>query len=178
MDTNFETISAADFGRALTGLGINILVRDVPGLATFLTEVFGMRAHRMNADFAILTYGQPVGDAAGAGGQPGESSRTVRGPDVFQLHADGTYHSNALPSLLPESGPRGGGLELRLYETDPDEAAARAQALARAGAHAATILHPPENKPHGLRECIILCENGYAWVPSRRLTEEEATAVG
>lgn len=153
---DYETISAADFGRTLRGIGLNLLVRDVPGLAGFLTDVFGMTAHRLNADFAIMTYG------SGAGA------------DVFQLHADGTYHSNALPSLLPESGPRGGGIEIRLYETDPDDAAARAEAHT----HASTLLHSAENKPHGLRECIILCENGYAWIPSRRLTEEEAAAFG
>jgi hypothetical protein len=30
-----------------------------------------------------------------------------------------------------------------------------------------TILAPPLDKPHGLREAYILCENGYVWVPSR-----------
>ena len=148
---DFETVSAEDFGRSLNGLGINILVRDVPRLATFLADVFGMTAHRQNADFAIMTYG----------GQ------------VFQLHADHTYHSHPLPSLLPETGPRGGGLEIRLYDTDPDDAAARTTAHD----HNATVLQEPINKPHGLRECVILCENGYAWLPSRRLSDEEAAAV-
>ncbi|MCX8508535.1 MAG: glyoxalase, partial [Rhodobacteraceae bacterium] len=31
------------------------------------------------------------------------------------------------------------------------------------------LLQPPADKPHGLRECTILCSNGYAWVASRRL---------
>ncbi|WP_347311566.1 VOC family protein [Defluviimonas sp. SAOS-178_SWC] len=138
----FETVSAKDFGRALKGIGLNLLVRDVKALAAFLTEVFGMSAHRLSADFAIMTY---------AG-------------EVFQLHSDATYHSHPLPSLLPEAGARGAGIEIRLYETDPDEAAARAAAFA-----GATILQAPADKPHGLRECVILCENGYAWVPSRRI---------
>ena len=38
------------------------------------------------------------------------------------------------------------GIELRLYDTDPDDATARAEA------HGMTILAPPLDKPHGLRE--------------------------
>ena len=112
-------------------------------MSVFLRDVFGMEAHQVTTDFAIMTYGV----------------------DVFQLHSDGTYHSHPLPSLLPENGARGGGVEIRLYETDPDEAAAEAEAHS----HASTVLEAPTDKPHGLRECFILCENGYAWVPSRRL---------
>ncbi|MCG6859408.1 MAG: hypothetical protein LJE67_15215 [Salaquimonas sp.] len=149
---DYETVRAEDFGRSLSGLGLNLLVRDVCGLASFLCDVFGMQSHRQSADFAILTYGD----------------------QLFQLHADHTYHSHPLPSLLPEAGPRGGGIEIRLYETDPDMAAE----LATAHAHGAVVLQPPTDKPHGLRECVILCENGYAWVPSRRLAEEEVAQVG
>jgi catechol 2,3-dioxygenase-like lactoylglutathione lyase family enzyme len=139
---DLETVSAEDFGRALGGLTVNLLVRDVGREVAFLTAVFGMTAHRAGRDFAILAYGDRL----------------------LQLHADHTYHSNPLPSLLPEAGARGAGIELRLHETDPDEAAARAAAFPEA-----VILAPPADKPHGLREAYILCENGYAWVPSRRL---------
>ena len=92
---------------------------------------------------------------------------------VFQLHADATFHSNPLLSVLPENGARGAGLEIRLYQTDPD------QAMEAAGSHAheSHVLQAPANKPHGLRECIILCENGYAWVPSRPLSKAESDAV-
>jgi len=145
---DYETISAEDFGASLKGLGLNILVRDVTAQAAFLTEVFDMKAHRVSSDFAIMTYGD----------------------QVFQLHSDGTYHSHPLPSLLPEAGARGAGAEFRLYATDPDVAAGKATA---AGAH---ILQEPTNKPHGLREAYILCENGYAWVPSRVLTNDERDA--
>jgi hypothetical protein len=139
---DYETVDAEDFGRSLKGLGLNLLVRDVRALAAFLEDVFAMKAHRASADFAIMTYGT----------------------DVFQLHSDQTYHSHPLPSLLPEAGPRGAGAEIRLYETDPDLAADRARQHQRA-----VILQAPTDKPHGLRECVILCENGYAWVPSRRI---------
>jgi catechol 2,3-dioxygenase-like lactoylglutathione lyase family enzyme len=139
---DLDTVDAADFGRSLRGLGLNILVRDVKEEVRFLTEVFGMTAHRVSAHFAIITYqGQ-----------------------VFQLHADPTYGANPLLALLPEAGARGAGAEFRLYETDPEEARARAAAFP-----GAVILQEPTDKPHGLRECYILCANGYAWVPSRRL---------
>lgn len=140
---DYETVTAAAFGRSLTGLGLNLLVRDVPAEVAFLQEVFGLAAHRVSANFAIIEYGA----------------------QVFQLHADATYGHNPLLSLIPEAGARGGGLEIRLYGTDPDKAAAHA-----ATAAGATILQPPTDKPHGLRECYILCPNGYAWVPSRPLT--------
>lgn len=145
---DYDTVSAEDFGASLQGLGLNILVRDVEAQAAFLTEVFGMTAHRLSADFAIMLYGA----------------------QVFQLHSDGTYHSHPLPSLLPEAGARGAGAEFRLYATDPDDACQKAQALD------AMILQAPTNKPHGLREAYILCENGYAWVPSRPLTDAERNA--
>lgn len=139
---NYNDITPEDFGASLRGLGLNLLVRDVARQVTFLEEVFGMKAFQPTADFAIMTYGT----------------------QVFQVHSDGTYHSNPLLGLLPESPPRGGGIEIRLYDTDPDAACNRAEAAG------GSVLQSPTDKPHGLREAYILCENGYAWVPSRPLT--------
>lgn len=136
---DYDSIDADSFGRSLRGIGLNFLVRDVPAECAFLENAFGMKSHQMTSDFAIVTYGD----------------------QVFQLHSDGTYHSNPLLGLLPEQPPRGAGLEVHLYDTDPDEAVAKARALG------AMILQEPMDKPHGLREAYILCENGYAWVPSR-----------
>jgi len=142
---DYETVSAEEFGASLKGVGLNMLVRDVAAQVQFLTEVFGLKAHRVSADFAIMEHA----------GQ------------MFQLHSDGTYHSNPLLGLLPESGPRGAGLEIQLYDIDPDAAFARATAAAaRLRCH---VLSEPADKPHGLREAYILCENGYAWVCSRVL---------
>jgi len=136
---DFETVSPEAFGASLRGLGLNILVRDVEAEVRFLEHVFGMRGHRVSRDFAIMSYhGQ-----------------------VLQLHGDHTYAENPLLGLVPESPPRGAGAEIRLYQTDPDDAAARAEA---AGGY---VLQAPTDKPHGLRETYILCENGYAWVASR-----------
>ncbi|WP_322867709.1 VOC family protein [Aquicoccus sp. G2-2] len=135
---DFETASAAEFGTTLKGLGLNLICRDVRASAAFVEQVFAMRVHRLSADFAIVTYAD----------------------QLFQLHSDGTYHSNPYLALLPENPPRGAGIELRLYNTDPDTAAALAAALGY------TILQHPTDKPHGLREAYILDPDGYAWVPS------------
>lgn len=136
---DYETVPPADFGASLRGLGLNLLVRDVPAHCAMLEAVFGMSAHRVSRDFAILRYGTAL----------------------FQLHADGTYHDNPYLGFLPEAGPRGAGAELRLYDSDPDAAAAQAETY---GMH---ILQPPTDKPHGLRKCYLICPDGFAWVPSR-----------
>lgn len=135
---DYETVTANDFGASLQGMGVNILVRDVRAHCTMLETVFGMSTHRVTDDFAILRYGA----------------------DVFQLHADRTYSQNPYLSLLPENPPRGAGIELRLYDSDPDKAADLAER------YGMTILQRPTDKPHGLREAYLLCPDGYAWVPS------------
>ncbi|KIN65617.1 Glyoxalase/bleomycin resistance protein/dioxygenase [Sulfitobacter noctilucae] len=136
---DYDSIGAEDFGASLRGIGLNLLVRDVGTQVVMLETVFDMKASQPTQDFAIMQYGD----------------------QVFQVHSDGTYHSNPLMALLPETPPRGTGIEIRLYDTDPDVACARAL---KAGV---TVLQPPTDKPHGLREAYILCDNGYAWVPSR-----------
>ncbi|HKL65318.1 MAG TPA: VOC family protein [Roseovarius sp.] len=142
---DFETVSPAEFGASLRGLGLNLLVRDVQAEAAFLAHVFGMAPHRVSDDFAIMAYHG----------------------HLMQLHADHTYGAHPLLGLVPESPPRGAGASLHLFDSDPDVAAARAE---EAGGH---ILQAPANKPHGLRETCILCANGYAWVASRALTDDE-----
>ena len=112
---DFGTVDADTFGRSLRGIGLNLLVRDVGVEVAFLEAVFGMQGHQPTADFAIMTYGE----------------------QVFQLHSDGTYHSNPLLGLLPENPPRGAGIEIRLYDTNPEEAVARAEA------QGGTILQEP-----------------------------------
>lgn len=140
---DYETVDADQFGRSLGGIGFNLLCRDLRREAAFLTVVFGMTAHRLSTDFAIMTHeGQP-----------------------FQLHSDGTFASHPLAALLPETPPRGAGIELRLFGIDPDAACQRA-------AHhpEALILQTPRDKAaHGLREAVILSPEGYAWVPSVHL---------
>jgi predicted enzyme related to lactoylglutathione lyase len=139
---DYETVPAKEFGHALRAITVNLLCRDVLAEVAFLTAVFGMTAHRASRDFAILLHaGQPL-----------------------QLHADATYHNHPLPSLLPEAGPRGAGIELRLHEADPDAAVGKAEAAG------GVVLQAASDKPgHGLREAVILSPSGYAFVPSRRI---------
>ena len=138
MFEDLETISAEDFGRGLRGFGVNLLVKDVLKSCVFLETVLLFNPLRKSVDFAILG----------------------RKDYLIQLHGDHTYHSHPLPSLLPENGARGAGLELRLYEIDPDGAEARAVAADY------MVLQSAKDKPHGLRECFILDPDGYCWVPS------------
>ena len=142
---DYHGVTPEDFGASLRGIGLNLLVRDVPRQVAFLETVFGMEAFQPSADFAIMRYGD----------------------QVFQLHSDGTYRANPLLGLLPESPPRGAGIEIRLYDSDPDAVCAAAEGAG------GTILQGATDKPHGLRECYILCENGYAWVASRPVAGTE-----
>ena len=87
--------AAESFGAGLRGIGLNLLVRDVKAECSFLETVFGRSAHQPTEDFAIVRYGD----------------------QVFQLHSDGTYHSNPLLGLLPEQPPRGAGIEIAARST-------------------------------------------------------------
>ena len=138
---DLDTVDADTFGAGLRGLGLNLLVRDVLAEVELLGRLFGMVAHQPTADFAILTYGD----------------------EVLQLHSDGTYHSNPLGAVVAAVDARGPGVEIRLYESDPDEVVAIAVELGL------EVLQEPTDKPHGLREAYVVCPNGYVWVPSRPL---------
>jgi catechol 2,3-dioxygenase-like lactoylglutathione lyase family enzyme len=125
------------FGRALRGVGINLLVSDVDPAVAFLRDVMGLIPVYADPDFAVLTLGdQPV-----------------------LLHADHTYDSHPLSGFVTGLDGRGAGVELRLYGVDPDAAEARA----RAAGH--VILAGALDKPHGLREAYVLDPDGYCWVP-------------
>jgi predicted enzyme related to lactoylglutathione lyase len=141
---DFEEVSAANFGRSLEGIGINLLVADVRKSVEFLTTVLGMTAHRVSDDFAIMAYKL----------------------QVFQLHSDRTYGAHPLSSLVPETPPRGAGVQFYLFNHDPHTA------LQRAKDYGATIIEPPREKPHGLYEGTILCPDGYAWSPSMPSTSK------
>ena len=136
-------MSAEEYGRSLTGLGINLLVRDIGRSALFARTVLGAEIVYSDKDFAVLRQG-PAG--------PHQAT--------WMLHADGTYHSHPLPGLMSDVPIRGLGVEIRLYHCDPD------RAVAEAKAHHHHVLAPAADKPHGLREAYILDPDGYCWVPS------------
>ena len=135
---DFDTVPAAELGRSLRGLGVNLLCRDVPRAARFLSEVFGLQVHRLSPDFALVTH-----DGA-----------------MLQLHSDASFRAHPLPGLLPEAGPRGAGVQLYLFGIDPDAAAARAEAAG------GVVIEPPADKPHGLREATLLAPEGHAFSPA------------
>lgn len=135
---DYETVKAGDFGRSLTGIGINLLTRDAAVLAGFLVQVFGLTAHRVSRDFAIVAHG----------------------PALMQIPSVATHGRHPLAGLIPENPPRGGGVQLYLLGIDPDAACARAEAAG------GTVLEAPADKPHGLREATILAPEGQAFSPA------------
>lgn len=135
---DYEAVKADEFGRSLSGLGVNLLTSDVPMLARFLSGVFDLRIQRLSEDYAMVFHG----------------------PHVFQLHADSTFAAHPLHGLLPEVPPRGTGTQFYLFGVDPDVAASRAEAEGH------VVAEPPRNKPHGLREATILSPEGFAFSPA------------
>ena len=135
---NFDPEDADQVGRALEGFGVNLLVRDVSKTLDYLVSVLGFDVISSTRDYAL----------------------TALAGQLYQLHPDHTYSQNPLPSLVPESGPRGGGVELRLFNVDPDTAEKKALE------NGYEVLMATADKPHGLRECFLLDPDGYCWVPS------------
>lgn len=136
-------MTAPDYGRSLSGFGVNLLVSDVARAVAFQTEVLGVELVYADTDFAVLAHG---------GHQ-------------WMLHADHTYGEHPLLALTGDGAVRGAGAELRLYDVDPDAAEARARARARGD----TVLAASADKPHGLRESFLADPDGYIWVPGRAL---------
>ena len=127
------------FGRSLkSGLGINLLVRDVATSIGFLNSVLAVEIAYWDDDFAICQgYGA-----------------------LWMLHHDRTYRHHPFLSAIGGLEARGGGIELRLYGCSPDRAAAQAEAFD------AVVLAHPEDKPHGTREAYIVDPDGYVWAPT------------
>ena len=120
---------------------MNIIVKSPEQTAQFLETVFELYPSQLSPDFALILYQD----------------------DIFQLHSDKSFAAHPSYPHLPENPPRGTGIEIRLYNSDPDQACTKAQA------YGSMILQPATDKPHGLREATILCPDGYMWVPSRPL---------
>lgn len=135
---DLESVSGAVLGRSLTGLGVNLLCRDVRAMAAFLEGCLGLTIHRLSADFALARHGAVL----------------------LQLHSDSTFSRHPLLGLMPENPPRGAGVQLYLFGIDPDAACARAAAAG------GLVIEPPTDKPHGLREATILAPEGQAFSPA------------
>ena len=130
---------AADYGRSLRGLTINLLVEDVAATLQFQTRVLRTEVVYQDPDFEV-----------------------VRGYDAeWMFHADHTYEHHPFATLVASSAPggRGRGVELRLHGCDPDAAERAATELGY------VVIGPARDKPHGLRESFIADSDGYVWVP-------------
>ena len=135
---DYDTVSAGVLGRSLSGVGVNLLCRDVPATARFLQAAFGLAVHQAGQDFALIAH-----DGA-----------------LVQLHSDASFRAHPALHLIPEAGPRGGAVQVYLFGVDPDAAAARAPAAG------GLVIEPPADKPHGLREATILGPEGHAFSPA------------
>ncbi len=128
---------ADTYGQSLTGLTVNILVRDIDTSLRFQREVLGATVVYSDPDFAVLE---------------GFDSQ-------WMLHADHTYSDHPLSGVVSGLEGRGAGVELRLHGCDPDQAEAAARRLCY------TVFQGTADKPHGLREAFIIDDDGYMWVP-------------
>jgi uncharacterized glyoxalase superfamily protein PhnB len=135
-------LSGVVYGRSLTGLGFNLIVNDLERAIHFAKQVLGAEVFFRTDVFAAMK---------------------LSGQD-FMFHIPASYRGNELHPTLESDAPRGVGIELRCYHVDPDHAEARAR---KAGF---TILAGSLDKPHGLRECMILDDDGFVWIPSRHTT--------
>lgn len=128
-------MSAADYGRTLLGLSVNLIVRDVARSTPFYTGVLEMRLLYSDEDFAAL------------------ERKGVR----LQLHADHTYARMPWATRLSEDAKRGLGAEIRILGIEPDAAEKRAR---DAGF---VVLVPVRDWPHGWRDCVLEDPDGYTF---------------
>ena len=128
---------APAYGRSLSGLSVNLLVREIDASLPFHLRVLGATAIYHDADIAVLQFD----DAQ------------------WMLHAWHTYDKHPLYRDITGGAARGIGTELRLHGRDPDLAERTAQALGY------EVVQHSADKPHGLRECFLRDADGYVWVP-------------
>jgi len=130
-------MTAADYGRSLKGLSINLLVQNIDRAIEYQTNVLGADVVYADPDFAVLK---------GYGAE-------------WILHADHTYSDHPLHGFLGGKLGRGVGVELRLHGCDPDVAQEKARDRGE------VVLADAMSKPHGLREAYLVDPDGYLWVP-------------
>jgi catechol 2,3-dioxygenase-like lactoylglutathione lyase family enzyme len=135
--------SAPDYGRSLRGFGVNLVVPAIRPSVAFQTSVLGAEIVTVQEGFAVLRW---------------------RGAE-WMLHADATYHAHALAGELAAGTPRGGAVELRLHDGDPDASEDAARVLGH------EVIAPAADKPHGLREVYLRDPAGFIWVVDRPIAD-------
>ena len=134
-------MSAGDYGKSLHGIGFNLIVKEITRSINFAEQVLGATVFFKTENFAAMKLN---------GGE-------------FMFHTDETYRNNPLSGSLASQDARGIGVELRIYGRDPD----LAEAKARESGYG--VIAGALDKPHGLREAMILDDDGYVWIPSIHL---------
>ncbi len=132
---------ASTYSSGLTGIGMNLLVRDIAAALAFQRNVLETTVIYSDPDIAVLRHDHME----------------------LMLHADHTYDSHPLYDELTHTAVRGVGIELRLHHHDPDAAEARAVK------HGYQVVQATADKAHGLRECFIRDDDGFIWVLDRPL---------
>ena len=135
--TSAPWMSAADYAKTLSGLTLNLVVRDVAAAVKFGESVLQARTVYSDPDFAVMQSGQTQ----------------------WMLHADHCYDQHPMGTLVQKQTHRGVGIEIRLHGVDPGQAQARSVALGY------EVLYDAQDKRHGVREAYILDPDGYVWVP-------------
>lgn len=124
------------YGKTLTGLSLNLIVRDVQKSVPFYRDVLGMTVHYSDEDMAALQL---------------ESAQIV-------LHADHTYEQQPWAPRLRDAGKRGLGAEIRILGIDPDAAERRAR---ERGATVLAVTRVAAG--HGWRDVLLEDPDGYTF---------------
>ena len=128
-------MSAAEYGRTLSGLSVNLIVRDVARSVPFYSDVLELRLLYSDEDFAAFE----------------------RDGVKLQIHADHAYARMPWAGRLRDESRRGLGAEIRILGIDPDAAERRA----RDGGF--TVAVPVRDWPHGWRDCVLEDPDGYTF---------------
>ena len=132
-DAQKWSVSADDYGRSLTGLTLNLLVRDIERSLPFYTDVLPYAAEWAS------------------------TSRLERDGIKLTLHADHTYAAQPWAPRFAEAGKRGFGAEIRILGIAPEDAERRAIESGYA------VLYTTTTWPHGWRDCILEDPDGYTF---------------
>jgi hypothetical protein len=81
--------------------------------------------------------------------------------NLIQVHSDYTYKNTPYYEYFGNSEPRGWGVELRLFNVNPDKSVELANIE-----EGWQVIQSPTDKDHGLREAYLIDSAGFCWVPS------------
>ena len=129
---------APEYSKDLSGLTVNLLVQEMEEATNFVKHVLQAKVIYEDPDFAAIK---------GFGSQ-------------WCFHTYHTYDLHPFRTNTESSEKKGLGIELRLIGCNPDQVEKRAKEKGY------KILSNSSNKAHGMRECYILDNDGYCWVPS------------